>query len=85
VCATHTAIATLSQSETNRGLIAGRPVPLHRFEKAILSDLLLGHRPTAQRDDELWRNFADLFRTTIEVTSAQEEKFFVTVRGPWIS
>jgi hypothetical protein len=74
-CGTHSAIATLLQNETNRGLIAGGPASLHRFEKAVLSDLLLGHRPTPQRDDELWHNFTDLFRTTLDVTSAQEEKY----------
>jgi hypothetical protein len=74
VCGTHAAIATLLQCESNRSVIASGPVPLQHFEKAVLSDLLLGHRPTPQRDDELWHNFTDLFRTTLDVTSAQEEK-----------
>jgi hypothetical protein len=87
VCGTHAAIATLLQCKINRNAISSGPVPLQRFEKAVLSDLLLGHRPTPRRDDELWHSFTDLFRKTLDVTSAQEEKhlfgrLFRTMRQP---
>jgi hypothetical protein len=86
-CGTHAAIQTLLESESNRSTIASGPASLQRFEKAVLSDLLLGHTPTPRRDEKLWQRFVDLFRTSLEVTNEQEEKhlfqqLFRKVRQP---
>jgi hypothetical protein len=72
---THPAIASLLRIVTNRGLIAGEPAQLQCFEKAVVSDILLGHRLKQRRDNELWHSLTDLFRTSLDVTSAQEEKY----------
>jgi hypothetical protein len=73
-CGTYSAIATLLQNEVNRNLIAGGSMQLQRFERVVLSDLLLSHRPTHQRDYELWKCFIAHFWTSLDVTSEKEEK-----------
>jgi hypothetical protein len=74
-CGTHSAIATLLEGEANRSVIAGGSDALKRFERIVLSDLLVGYPAKHTRDEELWACFQNRFRTCLDVTNEKEEKY----------
>jgi hypothetical protein len=71
---TYAAISTLMRNEVNVQTWATGSPQLMLFQRVVMSDLLLNHPPTHQKDGDLWEEFKNHFRHCLDVTAEKEER-----------
>jgi hypothetical protein len=76
---THSAISILMDGDGNRSVMENGSGALKRLYRIVTSDLLLSRAATIARDDALWSNFKDHFRTCLDVTIKIEERILFDI------